>query len=123
MIKVKELRIGNLVNFTFYGLTEVNSVYSFDYKTVKITNDVSYQIEMVTAIPLTDEWLIKFGFEEKYKDRLINGFWNGGYCIENNYFNKQLFDFNHQDVNLVSVRYVHQLQNLYFALTGKELSV
>ena len=70
-------------------------------------------------IPLTEEWLIKFGFvrvgmltmrldkftcycEEDYTDNFCLG-------------DIELFD--------VVPKYVHQLQNLYFALTGEELTI
>lgn len=93
-------------------------------------------------IPLTEEWLLKAGFElydyepneegdefpdfiymsykitppEKlYYYTITNTPEDGGYfdfCIK-----VQFADY----VMLSTLQYVHQLQNLYFALTGKEL--
>lgn len=78
-------------------------------------------------IPLTEEWLLKFGFSEgeltgcfqldisaRISLRFIDGRPN---CLD-------LV----QDNERISMRwgccyYVHQLQNLYFALTGEELAI
>ena len=83
----------------------------------------------ISPIPLTEEWLLNFGFEltndegdVKYYD-FIN---NSDYSIV----------FDHSEIALhynaksgyycimyddTKLQKVHQLQNLYFALTGKEL--
>jgi hypothetical protein len=65
-------------------------------------------------IPLTEEWLLKFGFE-----------------ITNNFQTKDRFQTHKQDGIIwfeygyisIELKYVHQLQNLYFALTGEELTI
>ena len=64
-------------------------------------------------IPLTEEWLLKFGFEHKllvweYNNFCITGCFTYGYCL-NGYCLDNLFP---------RFKYVHQLQNLYFTLTG-----
>jgi hypothetical protein len=66
------------------------------------------------AIPLTEEWLLKFGFE-----------------ITDNFQTKDRFQTHKQDgiiwfeygYIVVELNYVHQLQNLYFSLTGEELTI
>lgn len=63
-------------------------------------------------IPLTEEWLLKFGFIKRYKD-----------CYE---FGKLILNdkFVMMDIDIhLELRYVHQLQNLYFTLTGEELTI
>jgi hypothetical protein len=70
------------------------------------------------GLPITEEWLLKFGFSEDLEDI--------DYHLHENGFTIH-FDINdgHLECYLESVgidiSYVHQLQNLYFALTGKEL--
>ncbi|AGO48415.1 hypothetical protein Phi10:1_gp074 [Cellulophaga phage phi10:1] len=75
-------------------------------------------IDYLQPIPLTEEWLLKFGFKRnepycfigiKKRIQLIN--------IGNKYF--RLYYYNTSIK--IDIAHVHQLQNLYFALTGEEL--
>ena len=73
-------------------------------------------LDRFSGIPLTDEWLVKFGFEE-----------SEFVFSKNMYFIKgmQIWKCNDMflcDKNGIYIKHVHQLQNLYFALTGKELT-
>ena len=104
MIKANELRVGN------YILNEKN-------KTFKITwiND---NIEKISdPIILTKEILLNCQFKQKngygYIHNGLEGniFWSVGYT----FFVFQYYGFR------VELHYLHQLQNLYFALTGSEL--
>lgn len=72
------------------------------------------------AIPLTEEWLLKFGFEKEYGTFKIEGFkcWITKYTSEPN-----LYSANIGNIKISTLKYVHELQNLYFALTGSELTV
>ena len=113
-MKATELRIGNYV---WYGDGEL-----------KIDINVLYDIKVYNAlgtkpIPLTEEWLLKFGFEKRgYVKFLGNAYQrfvlgrNGIYSI-----NEIAYIYEVCDHDLCEIRYVHQLQNLYFALTGEEL--
>lgn len=74
--------------------------------------------EKYKPIPLNKYWLLRFGFHLE----------DGYYCLDldhgftlqegdkEGYFD--VFELNHDTLR---VRYIHQLQNLHFALTGKEL--
>lgn len=77
--------------------------------------------EYVHAIPLSEDWLVKFGFRVsfQYKDYddyindlgfKINLFHNGKAFVDLGDFCKK-------------IEYIHQLQNLFFALTQTELSI
>ena len=120
-MKAEELRIGNLIELPCFG-----------GEGKVIISDISYDIFSVDAtalkdaerngndwaakpIPLTEEWLLKFGF--------VNG-------EKNNFsFTKHvdLRIFGHEsDYNglwIGKIEHVHQLQNIYFALTGEELTI
>jgi hypothetical protein len=80
-------------------------------------------------IPLTEEWLLKFGFEE---NRIIIGesLWleldfNSPTYPHYNIFVKQLnTDLMIDSVLMdIELKHVHSLQNLYFALTNEELII
>jgi hypothetical protein len=70
-------------------------------------------------IPLTEEWLRKFGFA-KY-DLSKNEFVRNSFrvCLSV----RDEFVFADWDFAYVVIQYVHQLQNLYFALTQTELTL
>lgn len=122
-MKAHELRIGNFVNL-FKGISddgaeyEVYELVSFDIYKLDESN-----CEDVEPIPLTEEWLLKFGFKRdgaEYK----NGLWK----IAVDYPKKEIIRFglfskklDWTRLNETSFSYVHQLQNLYFALCGEEL--
>jgi hypothetical protein len=83
---------------------------------------VGYIVEsfLCKPIPLTEEWKLKFGFEKTEWDN-FNSF---RLSIGNNDYTIVLYtDGNCEvgDIITCKIEYVHQLQNLYFALTGEEL--
>lgn len=76
-------------------------------------------------IPLTEEWLKRVGFDASgFKQQ---EFLNWGFKVKkdpNSPSNWITFQgFMNQFYELTSIQYVHQLQNLYFALTGEELTI
>lgn len=117
MIQINELRIGNLIQ---EGKVEQidNSIDEIYY-----SGDGYYLSNYccnLNAIPLTKEWLLKLGFFK----------YNNAYVLEKPKENTMDFSFSvWQDMTYnssefpVKLDYVHQLQNLYFALIGSELQV
>ncbi len=74
-------------------------------------------------IPLTEEWLLRFGFEKKennWKCLCICNDWT--YLYWERLAGLEL-SVNKHSVMLPHIKYVHQLQNLYFALTNQELEI
>lgn len=72
-------------------------------------------------ILLTENWLIKVGFEKHKNDRLrlrICNDWT--YLAWEKSLGIELSVSNHS-VMLPHIKYIHELQNLYYALTGTEL--
>jgi hypothetical protein len=113
-MKVEELRIGNLV----YGFKTVWCIDNTDFS--------SDQISTYDPIPVTEEWLVKLGFHKQPKEILGNKYFLLGFFIEIKdgigiiyKEGKGLFNF----IEIVHIKYIHQLQNIYFALTGKELKI
>ena len=83
-------------------------------------------ITLIKPISLTEEWLLKFGFNKVGDKFFLHGFalWetlcgnkDGSECIGLFY---ELRDRGLMDRH---VEYVHQLQNLYFELKGEELTL
>ena len=86
--------------------------------------DISHYINQIfKPIPLTEEWLLKFGFVERAIGHNDFGM-NVVYEIQNIeviHYNDGTFYVSIFD-NDIHLEYVNQLQNLYFALTGEELT-
>ena len=80
--------------------------------------------EKTYGIPLSEEWLKRFGFEKSMcdgtalfdlKKENLPLFFNG----DKNGFMEVVLDIEPQ----VRIKHVHQLQNLHFALSGQELTL
>ena len=133
-MKTNELRIGNLVyvtdnltNLIFKEITPIN-IHNLMHLTGWDKSPVDIEFE---PIPLTEEFLLKFGFKNidkggndfiTYTDSEHNYYLqidvrrkDGKYLILDNSFDDL------RAFSMVDIEYVHQLQNLYFALTGNEL--
>ena len=153
-MKATELRIGNFVtidNEEFHP--EIKNVplevtqilqceslirgiwtHSVSLEFINKKKNVYYEdfgqfIKYIEPIPLTEEWLLKFGFEKAKHSHGYNCYIKDGFdfdivshgrywvfaiytdesCTNSLYFAHNRFE------------YVHQFQNLYFALTGEEL--
>lgn len=127
-MKANELRIGNMVQLYRRPSDKDKSVYSvkdiLKHKNiyfVSLSDDFMVNIETgIGPIPITKEWLIKFGFSKSYPD----GEESFGYWDLNNV---EFLDFENGEFEINSTafifKYVHQLQNLYFVLTGEELKL
>lgn len=106
IMKKNELRIGNYVFHKEDNVKEVSVVSGvFELAYVKFENaDWIYDIN---PIPLTEEWLRNFDIKKIWLFE-IHG------CDSDGFYISYVYDSIH-------LKYVHQLQNLYFALTGEEL--
>jgi len=127
-MKANELRIGNYIKLMFN--------YE-DYELLQVTSDELVDVDKKRAdyepIPLTEEWLYKFGFKDidksdndyiTYTDSNHDYYLqldvrrrDGKYTILDNSFDDL------RDFSMVDISYVHQLQNIYFVLTGEELTL
>jgi len=110
-MKKNELRIGNFVYHPLTSRTyQVNENDLLAFAKNLVTN---------TPITLTEEWLLKFGFEHEddYLELQINEHLS---IIYVGYLALMIDEVIIQLNNTNSDK-VHQLQNLYFALTGEEL--
>lgn len=130
MIDPKELRCGNLVQWGVHHLPVIN-IFSESKSSytpyVTLPPPIGIQeCHKIEPIPLIEEWLKKFSFGQLS---------NGEFVLDNfrvvNYNNvdpelKFSFKIKHSDAtiyHLADIKFVHQLQNLYFALTQEELTL
>ena len=132
MIDARELRIGNLINANGVQIAVDIINVDFGFPENYLIND--WYEEDLEPIPLTEEWLLRFGFERcssPYKDADAFQIGKDGdrliWC--NNELYKPLSEGfvritnSKYPIDDYPVRYIYQLQNLIFALTGKELTI
>jgi len=107
-MKVNELRIGNIINLgdrvVIVDLAVINRIGNAHYKT--------------TPIPLTEEWFNKFGIFKINDISFLMGCYEIIYSKGWEHWNVIL-----KHGTIAKIKHVHQLQNLYFALTGEELEI
>ena len=138
-MKANELRTRNWITWQSTP-NDIEKV--LDIKTAGIKNPTinNVNIKDVKPIPLTEEWLLKFGFErgnldfqfakdplkvcldgDGYRVYIVTKGWN--IDLAGNVYKKSYEIWDEIDnVSLLhNQKHVHQLQNLYFALTGEEL--
>lgn len=137
-MKSTELRIGNIIKIKNPILKDLidegfQKIYTdrttviyvgYDYLGVIIDNsEVEIMLQDVEPIPLTEEWLLKFGFEKKPMYGKHNRYFfikNKLYYCQHDFYS---FVYSNNSLEIKEPKYVHQLQNLYFALTGEELTL
>ena len=128
MVKANELRVGNLLN---YQTAEGDVVtLTTDFGTIQWATDDSKGFNLVhSPIPLTEEWLTKFGFEKpsvcgSYVILYLNDE-NKPSSLQIPLFRKDVIQICRSGICAYEAKceFVHQLQNLYFALTGEELEI
>ena len=114
-----ELRIGNWV-YRQSGKMVKEEVYNTTYKIQTINNQTGYKFQ---PIELTEEILLKCGFlkvRSDYEEAETFDFYYGVLYFD---MANQSTKINNKYVLGFVPDYLHQLQNLYFALTGEELQV
>lgn len=132
MIQANELRLGNIIDADG-EITRVKNIYhdSVDIKTDRSINPPSIRCVLykyIKPIPITVEFFIKNGFKKELcGDYYRLGdivFWFAFSYKGINLKNKKYFAILMSGMNEVSkpIYYVHNIQNIYFALTGEELT-
>lgn len=109
-IKASELRIGNY--------------YNHNGEIRQVTPNTILEVweserEWCKPIPLTEEWLLKFGFEIQGKRISKDWFF---LWYDNDKIVFALAEMKEAVGAYLIIKYVHQLQNLYFVLTNEELT-
>lgn len=140
MMEARELRIKNLVYHDSKMLigkhVEIGSIEcTYENNGVRVFNDCECEcgklltkiipFDKIEPIPLTEEWMSRFGFicspHAKYwrhpsNDKFYFQQWSSGVItlgvVDNGEF-----------LAISAFKFVHQLQNIHFALTGIELEL
>ena len=128
-MNVKELRIGNLISHSSGKTLIVDEIHNVGAMASFLSEkgSVTAGVQFFEPIPITAEWLERLGFsfnrsvavfDEFQKGNIVYMVWKNG--------RKDLG----LDTNVVSYgnkhikcQFVHQLQNLYYALCGEELTL
>lgn len=113
-MKSTELRIGNLIQSAHGSIVIVETISPM---TVGMIPSNSAAYDCISPIPLTEEWLARFGFEY---ERSLSLYMFEHMGFKEGDLNTLLLFYGEGTVNC---QYVHQLQNIVFALTGEELKL
>ena len=123
-MKKEELRIGNLVNqaednfiVCVTGIKRQDGGCYVYGNNKALDYECWYQIHKYEPIPLTEEWLLKFGFEfvDCSANGVINNWKRGKFKIWDNKRGEYSY------FGTTEIKYVHKLQNLYYAIMDEEL--
>jgi len=125
-MKASELRIGNWVTSVAPLSGSIYEAQRFDGNIFMAINETFYywNDDLYTGIPLTEEWLLKFGFEDQkasqvYLTKEIDS-------QREMRYDGRIIAVQSKNSGFVwileKIKYVHQLQNLFFSLTGEELT-
>jgi hypothetical protein len=137
----KELRIGNILSMDG-KLCIVKGINTDNFILAEWLINPQWTwgepIECFSGVTITEEWLLKFSFEKRILNGIIPEYSIS--CTPPNYKNEYrlCFRFNEiRDSDIIrnywspymrsgtahsfKLDFVHQLQNLYFSLTGNEL--
>ncbi len=131
-MKTSELRIGNYVNIRGeikkVGAVGDHTVFTQDWEGIRGFADID-----IDPNPLTKKWLLKLGFSQirpryggtrRYR---LGAYYADDTKVEHRLEYEYRVEFkeslNAPYTPLRYIQFVHELQNLYFALTGEELKV
>ena len=126
MIKANELRVGNFYDWrqddTYYGIDTITCITN---DSVLNQNSMIIPFEQMQPIPLTEEWLLKFGLEQ-HVELIFSREKKSEFAVKkwiNTSLRKVEWIVFFGMTMIRNIKYVHELQNLYFALTGEELEI
>jgi hypothetical protein len=117
-MEASELRIGS--NYKLRKTTSIDeNIITLSFQDIKVNG--GNICNLIEPIPLTEEWLLKLGFDR------------GSDIMGECYFINEKIEFviyiedewlcYYTGSLMLEIETVHQLQNLYFALTGEELTI
>lgn len=132
-LKCTDLRIGNFLKYN----NKIVEVFGLRPRYIEYYDEDEFLVgdnpEYFDPIELTEEVLVKIGFDAMHSSRylyeksIINKHnINDAVYITFHTINKTLrIDFSKdlQILSLYDIQYIHQLQNAYYCLTGEELNI
>jgi hypothetical protein len=123
-LRASELRVGNITTLGVVSLIDQDVFRVVDSEGDSFKNTWAE----IKPIPLTEEWLLKLGFKQcgyemlswKHETLLPSFDLDGINWADFDEPDYQFLNYKVAD-EILRIDYVHQLQNLYFVLTGEEL--
>ncbi len=124
-IKENEIRIGNWFHHKKeWSYRQDDDIKEFDFQFESsdwfALGECTLFYENFEPILLTEEWLLKFGL--KYNGYMYSNGSNLVISKDVSWFGLYM-ERHEDDVKFDCPKYIHQFQNLYFALTGEELKI
>ena len=127
MIKINELRVGNIVSVNNGFEMLVHSIFSNDTVYLDFIPPLINEADVweedfkdVCPVEITEEWLLKFG-ATKEQDYFIYGRFKLIYNNTYKFWNVLNREFG--DGYLTKIEYVHEWQNFVFVMDGEELKL
>jgi hypothetical protein len=138
-MKAESLRIGNWVEY-FGKNKQIDGIKSMSTKEGYAVEIISTDVhgnsireytpldsQSLKPIPLTEEWVLRFGFEIKEDPESVfysiyfDGLTNGSVEIGRT---KGCSFYYFENINFITqIKHVHEMQNIFHALTGEELKL
>lgn len=132
MINSTELRLGNLVLVNSKTVGRVTRIYEdraqVEYTAISETTGRPYikrsyiDCQWLEGIPLTPEWLERMGFVADGVEGIYMSYSRNGVKIWHD-VHKNTFLVDNIKTLKVAPKLVHELQNVMFALSGRELEI
>lgn len=144
-MKAQELRIGNWVHHNdIISASENEGNFKWDICHFYDLERHHLNTESIEPIPLTEDWLLKFGFQNKglFTNKIAlsghpSGDMDGSIIFRIGEYGQDIYLFENEfyfelashtddygeEITTKKIQFLHQLQNLYFALTGEELKL
>jgi hypothetical protein len=119
-MKSNELRIGNLYN-------QFGNIESVNWAILKTLEEAPIEQIWCKPIPLTEEWLLKFGFELNSDEGDCKFYEKGKYGIRwvdgDEFYFYLIMNYRDEYWILKEIYDVHKLQNIWLDLTDEELTM
>jgi len=125
-MEAKEFRIGNSVKISgSHDIVSIASIARIWFQPKFMGKACTRRlVSDIIPVWIDEDILLKCGFE-KDKDKRISGNYSIFISTFEFYFcfGNGICEFYLNRTDNIKIKYLHQLQNLYFSLTGKELEV
>lgn len=139
-LTTQELRIGNTIEYngiikTIFSINKKGFV-TFETDPIEVgkqkyEQSPSIHISYFKPIELTEQWLLKFELEVIDDNPKKKPHYEGDIIFKIKLDDYFVFEFSNSmsdgfvcyNLGSLKIKYAHQLQNLYFALTGTELTL
>lgn len=125
-MEAKDLRIGNYIDYeTEREIVTMQTTYEY----LRLIHNGNKNFK---PIPLTEEWFLKFGFEKlatdepffkRHKIEVLKYSKGNFFLLGGNHITYGIGLHDIWQGMEINIQHVHQLQNLYFALTNEELTL